>query len=337
MNTILIKEIIAIPLFHLGITKGLSRRLKESVIVAYHHVIPAGGDDLYSFLQSGMYVTTKTFEKHICYLSKNYNIIPLERLQDLNIDNACVITFDDGWADNFHYAYPILKRYDAPATIFLSTGFIGSHEWPWPDRISYFAMSATDACFRDMVKLHAAKGVIHDADRIIRLRRDLAAEDLIAHLKQIPHDRLIEIMHSTDMLLKPLIGDLHARKPWMTWDEVREMHKGGISFGAHTHNHVILTNCNEKDAENEIVLSKGMLSERLGVPVSMFSFPNGDYNEKHLEILRRLGFTHAVTTRGGVLRDSDDFLTIRRFMLHDNMTKTTPMLACRLTGKIPFF
>ncbi len=337
MDTIAIKKSVAFPLFHLGITKRLSRGLRDSVIVAYHHVIPEN-DDSISFLQSGMYVTTKTFERHIRYLSRNYNIIPLDNIGDLQIENACVITFDDGWADNHHHAFPILKHYNAPSTVFLSTRFMDLGEWPWPDRVSYYAAHAPETRFKEMVRI-LMKGVeaSRHYEHILTLKRDMAAEELIAQLKGIPFEKLMDSMANLDFILRSLHENLQAKRVWMTWDEVRELYQGGVSFGAHTHNHVILTNCSQEEAEQEIVSSRDVLSERLGEPVRMFSFPNGDYHKQHVDILKRHKFTHAVTTRAGVLRDSDDLFTMRRFMIHDDMTRTIPMLACKLTDRIPYF
>ena len=100
--------------YYSGLINILSHFNKHSIILCYHHVLPED-DDKIKFLQPGMYVTTGTFEKHISYLSGYFNIIPLEQLaKHSNITNSCIITFDDGWSDNYYYAYPILKKYNLP-------------------------------------------------------------------------------------------------------------------------------------------------------------------------------------------------------------------------------
>jgi len=77
------------------------------------------------------------------YLSKNYNVLPLDELIDAIKsgrklrDYTCAITFDDGWQDNYKNAFPVLKKYHLPATIFITTGFIGSYEWFYHDKILY--------------------------------------------------------------------------------------------------------------------------------------------------------------------------------------------------------
>lgn len=311
------------------------------MIVAYHHVIPED-DGMIAFLQPGMYVTTSTFERHIEYLSERYNIIPLERIHDLNIKNACIITFDDGWADNYRHAFPILARKNVPATVFVSTNYVGSLCWPWPDKISFYTVHAHHESLRDMVitvaKEAAGEGISLEVNRILSHGdRRIAAEELITYLKRIPHERLSCMIDEIDRLMHLQSKGLLERKPWVTWNEIREMKEHGISFGAHTHNHVILTNCTPGEAEREIITSREILSEQLGDPVHAFSYPNGDYHRAHVDILKRNGFTHAVTTRSGCIKGSADSLSLRRFMLHNDMTRSIPMLACKLTGRIPYF
>ena len=96
--------------------------------------------------QAGMYVEPDTFENHLKYLKKYFKIIPLQALpvnhenqkhsHELKNEALCVLTFDDGWYDFYHYAFPILKKYNAPATVFLPTDFIDSKDWFWTDQLA---------------------------------------------------------------------------------------------------------------------------------------------------------------------------------------------------------
>ncbi len=76
-------------------------------ILAYHRVVPVGSEDT-SFVQPGMYVTSDTFEMHLHHLQTRYAVVPLERLVAMQDGDACAITFDDGWRDNYATAFPIL-------------------------------------------------------------------------------------------------------------------------------------------------------------------------------------------------------------------------------------
>ena len=88
-----------------------------------------------------MYVTTDTFDRQIQFLKKKFEVVHLEELlsnvlSGRQIGRHCAITFDDGWLDNYTQAFPILTKYQIPATIFLSTGLIGTNRLFWPEEFS---------------------------------------------------------------------------------------------------------------------------------------------------------------------------------------------------------
>jgi peptidoglycan/xylan/chitin deacetylase (PgdA/CDA1 family) len=333
--SIIAKKILSFGLFHAGVTRLASNGYRDSIIVSYHHILPQG-DSITGFLQPGMYVTTETFEKHIRYLSSRYRIIPLEQLDDLNTQNTCIITFDDGWGDNYLHALPVLERYGVPATIFISTAFIGSKVWPWPDRISYYSANASNAGIKRMAVI-----ISEEVNSIIRIPESIprftVAEILIEKLKSLKHEKLLKALNEIDEIMGQLKSELHETRPWMTWDEIASMHQRNITFGAHTHNHVILTNCTIEEARHEITISRDSLSEKINSHIKTFSFPNGNFNNTLINVLKNEGFTHAVTTCSGSINKSESLFSLKRIMLHEDMTGTVSMLAGRLSGNIPFF
>ena len=120
---------------------GWIRHRGRVVILTYHRVV---SDQMVrdEHIQPGMYVRGQSFEAHIAYLRKRFTIISLDELLDLWQTNRlksdrsyCVITFDDGWKDNYQFAFPVLMKYRIPATIFLATDFIGTARWFWPDQM----------------------------------------------------------------------------------------------------------------------------------------------------------------------------------------------------------
>jgi peptidoglycan/xylan/chitin deacetylase (PgdA/CDA1 family) len=182
------------------------------------------------------------------YLSKAYNPISLERIAQ-HIQNgtslpskAVAVTFDDGYQDNYENAYPILKEYNIPATVFLTTGFIGTGQIPAWDKGYYTA-------------------------------------------------------EKTLML---------------SWQQVREMGDGGISFGSHTLTHPFLTRIPRKQARKEIHLSKDIIEQQTGRPVTTFSYPSGNFDSYVKEIVEEAGHSAAVSTIPGYNSAQDDLYALKR-------------------------
>jgi peptidoglycan/xylan/chitin deacetylase (PgdA/CDA1 family) len=183
----------------------------RALILMYHRVI-ARSEASSDFVQPSLYVAPDTFDRHLDFLTANFRIISLRDLRSQwvrgTLDPAlryCVITFDDGWRDNYVHAYPLLRAYGAPATIFLPTSFIGTEDRLWFDRLGA-----------------ALRGTRPDAE----------IDALIERAKTMTHDDR-----------RQLVADSEGKRArsstrrFITWDQAREMSTHGISFGSHTCSH----------------------------------------------------------------------------------------------------
>jgi peptidoglycan/xylan/chitin deacetylase (PgdA/CDA1 family) len=261
------------------------------VILTYHRIGP------YSvpWLQSP--IITADFEKQIRYLTKTHLFLSLSKLaeylrEDKNPDkNLAVITFDDGYKDNYNYAYPILKKYNIPATIFLVTGHIDSDKLFWFDKIKYLIWKT---------KLKKIK-LDEIGNFSLKSRFDkLNTLYLISEkFKNIPDNKKNYIIEELANIIKIEIPKSLGKKLILSWEEVKEMSKGGIEFGAHTVTHPILTQISYDQAKFEIIQSKKTIEKKLGLSVNTFCYPNGtnkDFNIELIDLLKNSGFTCAVTT-----------------------------------------
>ena len=103
----------------------------STVILTYHRVVEKW-DRTLDYSQPGMVVTVPTFERQLSFLREHFDIVPFSSLLAVGNEDRpaarprCVITFDDGWRDNYDLAFPILRQHDLPATIFLTTDFVGT-------------------------------------------------------------------------------------------------------------------------------------------------------------------------------------------------------------------
>jgi peptidoglycan/xylan/chitin deacetylase (PgdA/CDA1 family) len=224
------------------------------------------------------------------------------RLEDLAREEAqgVVLTFDDGYANNYHLAFPVLEKYQFPATIFIATGFVDRTVPLWGDRLHY---AITAGRVRNSVfewkgeRFTLAQSSPVDIDRLFAtLRQRLMREplsgihDFLCHLER--HLQVSYEWSSIPEALKPL-----------HWDHARSMLRSGlVSFGAHTVSHPVLSRCSEELQRLESLTSKRRLEEELGRKCTLFAYPYGkytDYTGVTAQIVKEAGFELAVTTEYG--------------------------------------
>jgi peptidoglycan/xylan/chitin deacetylase (PgdA/CDA1 family) len=333
------KRAVAAILYYSRVINIIKRlNIGSNIILSYHRILPQGCDDI-AFIQPGMYVTSETFERQMEFISSHYHLINLEEgVKSCHLKNACMITFDDGWADNYKHAFPILKKHGIPATIFLVTNMIDTNKWPWPDRICYYIHSIPLVSFVDIFRSSLRK-MGRESYNIIgsSWNKWIISEMVLEYLKRLDSQALCSIMADLDFNFAQYKEKLSQKRPWLNWDEISEMAQHGISYGSHTHNHMILNQIPISEARRELVLSKEILGEKIGKPVTMFCYPNGNYNTALMRLVEECGYEIAVTTKRGSIDESDSMLALKRIMIHNDMTFTIPMFACVLSHNLPFF
>jgi peptidoglycan/xylan/chitin deacetylase (PgdA/CDA1 family) len=103
----------------------------------------------------------------------------------------------------------------------------------------------------------------------------------------------------------------------LTTEQLRSLRRHGISVGAHTVTHPILTTLEDTEAQREVAQSKADLEAITGEAVELFAYPNGrpgvDYDARHVEIVKNAGFKAAVSTAWGVGRGGTDLYQLPRF------------------------
>jgi hypothetical protein len=150
--------------FHASSIYRWRHRGKVAVLM-YHRVLTK--DELARYpVQPGMYVLDSVFAQQMSFVRSNFTVLSLQELLDLwqrgewsAHARYCVITFDDGWLDNYRHAYPVLKQLRMPATIFLPTDYVGRNEWFWPDQLAVLCKVIADRKQRQE-PLAAVEGVL---------------------------------------------------------------------------------------------------------------------------------------------------------------------------------
>lgn len=268
---------------------------RQVIILAYHRI----GQKSDRFLN--MKMPPALFEQHLAFLQKHFEIVALDDAYELlraakkKIKHPVVLTFDDGYVDNFKLLYPMLKKREVPATIFLSTGNIESGELLWWDRIVCLVFNAKVSEL-DLREFGLKRFSLKD-----EVAKSNACEELIAAVKRKQAREREQIIARMAAYLK-CQANADDQDRLMTWEEIQSMNNGLVTFGAHGMTHTILTNLDPEAMRWEVQESQRMMQERLGKAPEFYAYPNGrmaDYNAQVMEILRNCGFKAALTLVDG--------------------------------------
>ncbi|MCX6659197.1 MAG: polysaccharide deacetylase family protein, partial [Candidatus Bathyarchaeota archaeon] len=191
------------------------------------------------------------------------------------------MTFDDGYKDIYFTAYPVLRKYGAPATVFLTTGHIGTGELFWWDKIGYVIYNSR----LDRIELN---GVSHSLRTTEEKRKTVDA--LLAEADTGSEDQKKMLINNLATAGGVKIPDGLGEELILSWSEIQAMSNDGIDFGAHTVTHPVLTRVSLEQAKYEIFQSKVEIENRLNKQVTAFAYPRGmagDFNAQTVELLKQ--------------------------------------------------
>jgi peptidoglycan/xylan/chitin deacetylase (PgdA/CDA1 family) len=278
---------------HLGVLDTYaflkSKHIGSQVVIITYHRISDKKDDWYTEKLS-----PESFERQVEYICQNYEILSLNALISYILEKktlpkkAATITLDDGYKDNYVYAYPILRRYHVPATMFLATGHVGTADLFWWDKVRY----VVEHTKVERIRLAEAGDYVLES----ALDRRVAGYTISQRLRNLSEQRknllVEELLNVAGVDIPSGLG----KELILSWNEVRKMSGEGIDFGAHTVSHPILTELPLGLARREIVESKKHIEEAIGKPANFFSYPSGIFNDEIVKIVSESGFVGAVTT-----------------------------------------
>jgi peptidoglycan/xylan/chitin deacetylase (PgdA/CDA1 family) len=257
-----------------GLTRLLEAlRQRDCLLVLNYHRL---GNPATCAYDTGVFSATEEhFDEQIRYLKSKFSITTLEGVQEM-VETPrkmngfhILVTFDDGYRDNFEVAFPIPRSHGVQGTFFLPTGMIGTNALPWWDQIAW-AVRNTDRPFIDA----PCNGQI----RRIELR-NIPRTMAVRHVLQLQYfdqqRTLSEFAAEVVAVCGFSMTDLPTERLLMSWPEVAELIKGGMAIGSHTHHHPILAYLPLEDQEWELRTSKQILQKELGIVVDSFAYPLG--------------------------------------------------------------
>ncbi len=300
----LIKQTIATGLNMTGIARrtGRSERMTrppyvDVSILMYHRVVDDFKRDLFG-TEASIAVTTDTFERQMAWLKQQCTVIPLRELivkldAGTRLPERCaVVTFDDGWRDNFTHAAPILKQYDIPSTIYLSTDYIGSNKLFWFQEVGLLqerlAMEPT------WFAAVAQKANLGEAGR----PASQSKEAVIAWFKQFEGQQVEGILRQMRDEGRSRKVDTDIERQMLTWDECRQLSSQGVDFGSHGCGHNIFTLLSETELSDELGRSRRVMADQLGSAPVTVAYPNGNCNDVVARAAQAAGYRAGLSTRG---------------------------------------
>jgi peptidoglycan/xylan/chitin deacetylase (PgdA/CDA1 family) len=302
------------------------------LVLMYHRILPKN-EPRFAQELPGMVVDPETFRMHIQTLRKHFSLMHLgDWVERVNRGEslprkACAITFDDGWLDNFEYAFPVLLDEQAPATIFLVSDLVGTMDTLWYRKVARIVRHATDlgAIDPEVTAFFTKAGVHADSDL-----RPQNLDHLIGSLK--PYDDRELDRQATD-ILRHIGADESAPREILDWEEVRKMAKAGVvEMGSHTRRHFQLRSTLDTNTlRDEIITSKQAINEKINGEVRLFCYPNG-VTSPEADALVRQHYLAACTTEKGWHSTTADHHHMRRIGVHQDIASDRTSFLARLSG-----
>lgn len=279
---------------------------KSLCVLMYHRFSRNGETDK---------ISADEFIAHLEYLSRHASVLSLSETVEMlkNGDslppNAAVITIDDGYADSFDIAFPLLRKFRMPATVYAVTDFLDGKCWLWTDLMRYVLSEMTfedvriEFAVNDRIeaKLNGKQSRLETASRINARLKKMSNEFKDSKITEIARDLKVEIPATPTDEFAPI-----------SWEQAREMDAGKVQIESHTVTHPILTNINQTELNDELRESKKRLEAKLNKNIKHFCYPNGNLNEAVRKSVENAGYESAVTTAYGFVETGANRFLLNR-------------------------
>jgi len=296
---------------------------KPAVVLAYHRVTHISVDPL------EMAVSPEHFDKQMQFLKKNYHVVSIEEFTEYLYKRkrfypkTVVITFDDGYADNLHEAFPILDQYHLPATFFITTRWIDKDEIPWWDELTLLCFTRT---WPEKIALNGKtyltknfKDKMNTYQIWMRLFRLSTMHQIKAYLS--------EIYQQLGGTISEIKYQEKSNYRMLSKNELKQLAKNThVTIGNHTHDHVALGILALEKQMEEIDTANHILQEITGYPIRYISYPFGSkkwigkkrfYNEDTIKACKQLNMATGLANYYGQVHSNQNPFTIPRILVRN--------------------
>jgi peptidoglycan/xylan/chitin deacetylase (PgdA/CDA1 family) len=295
----------------------------SAAILMYHSVLPDPSQQADSL--GGIVHSESAFRAQMELLARDYHPISLDQtVEHLRTGEdfpkrSVVVTFDDGYVDNYEVALPILDQFAVPATFYVTVDCVENKRLPWPSRLRFAFRRTKQASWTDSESDAKIDSTTNSNPKpwnlsspLNREEAFLAACDACCQLSGAVQEEFVgRIEHELQTSLPEQSGSL-----MMSYKQLRELAGHGHIVGSHTMTHPNMAQLRADDAQRELAESKQRLESTLGAPIKHFSYPcpalEPHWSERTLEQSRAVGYETAVTTNSGLTRRGDQLLCLKR-------------------------
>jgi peptidoglycan/xylan/chitin deacetylase (PgdA/CDA1 family) len=280
-------------------------------VFGYHRIRPDDVRFSTPFCDEVFGPTASEFERQVLWLKRHTRVLSEAELLEVleggrPLPGRCsMITFDDGYRDNYELAYPVLRRHGVPAMFFVPSGLVAERRVGWWDLIAWFAKRA-GRC-GPQVRALLERMALEPCEKTQGLMERVAAEWNV-----------------------PLPDAALQEAQLMSWEQIREIARDGFAIGSHGHHHWVMRTLPPQYQQEELRLSKALLERETGVPVRSIAYPvgsEGHFTRETCQLARACGYQAAFSFATGVNRWTRlDRWAIRRV----SAPRTLPFLAAKV-------
>lgn len=295
-----------------GVLRLLASKQRRGVgILMYHSVMEnpnVVADSLGAIVHS-----TRVFEAQMQMVARDFHPVNLEEAGRYVMGEAefpkwpVVVTFDDGYADNYEVAMPILNRCGVPAAFYITVDCVERKTLPWPSRLRFAFRTTREKTWVDEAGIPWRLASPEERERAY-----LSACDRFCKLTGMVLEREVK---KIELDLDAKVGD-ESRNLMMDWEQVRGLSRNGHIVGSHTMTHPNLAFLEIEDVRHELSESKRQMENRIGTAIHHVSYPCPalfpNWTQQTTEESQRAGYKTAVTTTNGLAHERDNPLELRR-------------------------
>lgn len=329
----MLKKLLKQPLILFASYFGQHRRTNRTPmlwILMYHRILPHQ-DARFANEEPGMLISPDTLDMHLQEIKKYFQVMHLSQwIKDKEAGKplptkACAITFDDGWLDNYQFAWPILQKHNIPASIFIVADMAGTNQVFWPNLIAQVLKQKEQANVQqDLQWIPGCNAILS--------KQNLAFEERLSQLvnqaKQLNEEEIYPKLERLECL--------QSQEPaLMSWEQIKELDKSPlIEFGSHTSRHLRLNDKLDKQTiKHEIKHSKTTIEQHLGHSIDLFCYPNGDYSDYSTQLVHD-NYLAAVTTERGINNRHTLNRKLVRIGVHEDISNNKHSFRARLSGLV---